>query len=71
MPFQLEQPDRDGVKVVFTDVTAQVFPDANGAAFTGPVGTIDFARDGTNHLLVRQGDSFRVLLNRGGKFVTN
>ena len=68
IPFQLEQPDRDGIKVVFTDVTAGVF---GGAKFGGPVGVIDFARNGTNHLLVRDGDSFRVLLNRGGKFFTN
>ena len=69
VPFQLEQPLRDGVKVVFTDVSAEVFPKLDGAALGGPVGVIDFARDGTNHLLVRHGDSFRVLFNRGGKFV--
>jgi tetratricopeptide (TPR) repeat protein len=70
VPFQLEQPLRDGVKVVFTDVTTEAFASA-GAKLSGPVGVIDFARDGTNHLLVRDGDSFRVLLNRGGKFFTN
>lgn len=69
VPFQLEQPGREGVKVVFADVTAQVFPEANGAPFTSPAGTIDFARNGTNHLLVRQGDSFRLLRNAGGRFI--
>ncbi|HEY0551017.1 MAG TPA: FG-GAP-like repeat-containing protein, partial [Verrucomicrobiae bacterium] len=68
VPFQLEQPDRDGIKVVFTEVTSEAF---GGARFSGPVGVIDFARNGTNHLLVRDGGSFRVLLNRGGKFVMN
>ncbi|HWN94361.1 MAG TPA: FG-GAP-like repeat-containing protein, partial [Methylomirabilota bacterium] len=68
IPFQLEQPDREGIKVVFTDVTSEAF---GGAKFTGPVGVIDFARNGTNHLLVRDGESFRVLLNQGGKFATN
>ena len=68
VPFQLEQPDREGIKVVFTDVTREVFGDA---MFTGPVGVIDFARNGTNHLLVRDGDSFRVLLNQRGRFATN
>ena len=68
VPFQLEQPEREGVKVVFTDATAEVFPEASGAKFAGPLGVIDFAQDGTNHLLVREGDSFRVLRNGGGKF---
>ncbi len=68
VPFQLEQPERAGIKVVFTDVTSEVF---GNAKFSGPVGTIDFARNGTNHLLVRDGESFRLLLNRDGKFFTN
>ena len=70
VPFQLEQPLREGVKVVFTDVSAETFA-AVGSKLSGPVGVIDFARDGTNHLLVRDGESFRVLLNHGGKFFTN
>jgi tetratricopeptide (TPR) repeat protein len=70
VPFQLEQPAREGIKVVFTDVTAEAFGGVGGR-LQGPVGVIDFARDGTNHLLVRDGDSFRVLLNRGGRFATN
>ena len=71
VPFQLEQPLRDGVKVVFTDVSTEAFPKLDGGALSGPVGVIDFARDGTNHLLVRHGDSFRVLFNRGGKFIAS
>ncbi len=71
VPFQLEQPLREGVKVVFTDVSAEVFPQIDGGALFGPVGVIDFARDGTNHLLVRHGDSFRVLRNAGGKFLVS
>ncbi len=68
VPFQLEQPERDGIQVVFTDVTSEAF---GGAKFSGPVGVVDFARNGTNHLLVREGESFRLLRNHGGKFVTN
>jgi tetratricopeptide (TPR) repeat protein len=68
VPFQLEQPDREGIKITFIDATAEAFAGAN---WSGPVGVIDFARDGTNHLLVRDGESFRVLLNAGGKFATN
>ena len=71
VPFQLEQPDANGISVVFTDVSAEVLPFSSGGRFDGPVGVIDFARDGTNHLLVRQQDSFRLLLNHGGKFTTN
>ena len=69
VPFQLEQPEREGVKVVFTDATAVVFPEGGGK-FAGPLGVIDFASDGTNHLLVREDASFRVLRNGGGKFHT-
>lgn len=68
VPFQLEQPDGEGIKVTFADVTSEVF---GGAKWRGPLATIDFARTGTNHLLVRDGDSFRVLMNLGGKFATN
>lgn len=70
VPFQLEQPESEGVKVTFTDVSAEALAGA-AQSIQGPVGTIDFARNGTNHLLVRDGEAFRVLLNRGGRFVTN
>jgi tetratricopeptide (TPR) repeat protein len=65
VPFQLEQPEPEGIKVVFTDVTTEAL---GNNSFAGPVGLIDFARDGTNHLLVRDGDSFRLLINNAGKF---
>ena len=71
VPFQLEQPDAKGIAVKFTDISTEAFATAGGAALAGPVGVIDFARNGTNHLLVRDGNSFRVLLNQGGQFVTN
>ncbi len=67
VPFKPEPADPTGVRVVFVDVSAQAF--AQG--FLGPAGVIDFAHDGRNHLLVRDGDSFRVLVNSGGKFATN
>jgi hypothetical protein len=66
-PFRLEQPDEQGARVVFTDVSQEAF----GRKFAGPAGVIEFARDGRNHLLVRDGDRFRVLINSGGKFTTN
>jgi hypothetical protein len=67
VPFKIEQPDEKGVRVVFTDVSREVF----AQKFSGPVGVIDYARDGRNHLLARDGDSFRVLINSAGKFTTN
>ncbi len=67
VPFQLEQPDEKGIHVTFKDVSREAF----AQKFTGPVGVIDFARDGRNHLLVGDGASFRLLVNSGGKFQTN
>ena len=67
VPFRLEPPDVTGAKVVFTDVTKEAFGDAS--KFSGPLGVIDFAQDGRNHLLVRESNSaFRLLLNAKGVF---
>ena len=67
VPFQLEPPDVAGVKVRFTDATKEVFGEA--AQFHGPLGVIDFAQDGSNHLLVSESNSgFRLLLNTNGVF---
>jgi tetratricopeptide (TPR) repeat protein len=54
VPFTLEQPDPRGNQVHFVDVSASAF----AAKYSGPVGVLDFASDGHNHLLVRDGDSF-------------
>jgi tetratricopeptide (TPR) repeat protein len=67
LPFKLEQPLVDGVKVVFTDATASV--DGNAAAYRGPLAVIDFAHDGRNSLFVREADGFRLLVNSNGTFV--
>ncbi len=67
LPFKLEQPLADGVKVIFTDATPTVVP--NASAYGGPLGVIDLAHDGRNSLFVREGDGFRLLLNRNGTFV--
>ena len=67
VPFQLEPPVATGVIVRFTDVTKEVFGEA--APFHGPLGVIDFAQDGSNHLLVSESNSgFRLLLNTNGAF---
>ncbi|HXI50768.1 MAG TPA: tetratricopeptide repeat protein, partial [Candidatus Saccharimonadales bacterium] len=67
LPFRLELPLAAGVKVTFADITAEALP--NAAACAGPIAVLDLAHDGRNSLLVRQGDSFRLLLSSGGKFV--
>ncbi len=66
LPFKLEQPLADGVKVQFADVSTTAF---RGATFQGPVGVIDFAHDGRNSLFVRDGEGFRLLVNSNGTFV--
>jgi hypothetical protein len=68
IPYRPELPDPAGVQVTFVDASATAF---GGKKFAGPIGVIDFAHDGRNHLLVRDGESFRVLLNSGGRFETN
>lgn len=69
LSFKFEEPDQTGVKVNFTDVTATAFPSGSAAKFSGPVGVIDFTRDGRNHLLVAEGtNGFRLLANSAGVF---
>lgn len=68
LSFKFEEPDKTGVKVVFTDVTATAIP-AGAAKFHGPIGVIDFNQDGRNHLLVAEGtEGFRLLANSSGVF---
>jgi len=67
LPFKLEEPRAQGLKVVFTDATQASLPDA--PAYHGPLAVIDLAHDGRNSLFVRAGDGFRLLLNRNGAFV--
>lgn len=67
LPFKLEQPLVDGVKVVFADATASV--GGNVAAYRGPLAVIDFAHDGRNSLFTRDADGFRLLMNNNGAFI--
>ncbi len=66
LPFKLEEPLADGVKVSFADATATAF---RGASYQGPMGVIDLAHDGRNSLFVRDGEGFRLLVNSNGTFV--
>lgn len=64
----MEQPDEQGVKVVFADATEQAFGGA-AAKFGGPFGVIDLRRDGQSSLWAREGTTgFRLLANQAGVF---
>jgi tetratricopeptide (TPR) repeat protein len=67
LPIQVEPPAKTGVRVVFRDGTREAF--ASPAAFSAPLGVIDYAQDGRNHLLVAEGGAgFRLLANSNGLF---
>jgi Flp pilus assembly protein TadD len=67
LPFKLEQPLPEGVKVAFVDATSSALP--NASAYGGPLGLIDIAHTGRNSLFVREGAGFRLLLNSNATFV--
>lgn len=67
VPFVLEQPLPQGVKVTFSDMTATALG-TNATRCVGPVGVLDIDQRGQNDLFVREGESFRVLLNSNGVF---
>jgi len=67
VPFKLDQPDQQGIKVRFIDATKETF----GAAsqnFSGPIGIIDCNRTGWNSLFANERSSFRLLWNSNGTF---
>ena len=67
LPFKLEQPAPDGVKVQFVDATATMLPGATN--FHGPIAVLDLNHTGTNSLFVLEGtNGFRLLENAGGRF---
>ena len=67
VPFHLEPPDRAGIKVQFAEASREAFGD--GAKYRGPIGVVDVAQDGRNHVLVAEGATgFRLLLNSNGVF---
>ena len=68
LPAETEQPDPATPRILFTDATAAAFP-PEGGPWLGPVGVVDFAQTGDNHLFVTQtGPVFRLLLNSNGVF---
>ncbi|MDG1890864.1 MAG: FG-GAP-like repeat-containing protein [Verrucomicrobiota bacterium] len=68
IPFRLEQPDREGIPMAFSDVSQEVLGDASGT-FSGPMGLIDVEHTGDTSLFVVERDvGFRLLRNRDGVF---
>lgn len=68
VPFKLEQPDRDGVRITFVDATKEVLGDA-AQNFSGPVGVIDVNHTGWNSLFaLEKGQGFHLLWNSNGAF---
>jgi Tfp pilus assembly protein PilF len=69
VPFKLEQPNKIGIAIKFSDATSEVF---GGAAtnYAGPIGVLDLQHKGWNSLFVRQQlGGFRLLVNTNGLFV--
>lgn len=68
VPFRLEQPAAEGVKVAFADATREFFGAAAGQ-YRGPIGVLDINHRGSNDLFVAEGtNGFRLLINSNGMF---
>ena len=68
VPFKLDQPEKEGIKVRFVDATKEAFGDG-AQKFSGPIGVIDPNHTGWNSLfVVENGQGFRLLWNTNGIF---
>ncbi|HUS11278.1 MAG TPA: FG-GAP-like repeat-containing protein [Pyrinomonadaceae bacterium] len=68
VPFKLDQPDANGIKVTFVDATEKAFGNAP-RSFSGPITVIDPNHSGKNNLfVVEKGVGFRMLSNSNGVF---
>ena len=68
VPFRLEQPDNEGIRIRFIDATKEALGD-DARNFSGPIGVIDANHTGWNSLFVLEnGRSFRLLWNTNGTF---
>ena len=65
--FRLAQPERNGIPVRFLNATTTAFGQQS-PAYHGPVGVLDYNHDGRNSLFVMEGNGFRLLNNRNGRF---
>ncbi len=74
VPFKLEQPDKEGIRIKFVDATKEALGDL-AQNFSGPIGVIDANHTGWNSLFVAEkgpvpgaGRTFRLLWNTNGTF---
>jgi Flp pilus assembly protein TadD len=68
VPFKLEQPDKEGIRIRFVDATKEALGDG-AQKFSGPVGVINGNHKGWTSLFVHEkGQGFRVLWNTNGVF---
>ncbi len=68
VPFRLEQPDQEGVKLRFVDATGQALGE-RARLYAGPIGVVDQDHTGWNSLFVLEpGQGFRLLGNSNGTF---
>lgn len=70
LPFQLEQPDFDGIEMTFKDATSEILGEWAGQ-ITAPVGIIDVGHDGHLDLFARHKiDGFLLLIQKENRFVS-
>ena len=68
VPFKLEQPEKEGIRMKFVDATKEALGDG-AQNFSGPIGVIDANHTGWNSLFaVEKGQGFRLLWNTNGTF---
>jgi hypothetical protein len=67
VPFKLDQPEKEGIKIRFVDATKETLGDA-AQNCSGPIGVIDANRNGWNSLFVVEKGGFRLLWNANGVF---
>lgn len=68
VPFALDQPEKDGILVKFTDSTQEVFGET-AQNISGPLAIIDVNHTGWNSLFgIEKGQGFRLFWNSNGVF---
>jgi hypothetical protein len=68
VPFKLDQPVKEGIRIRFTDATKEALGDG-ALKFSGPLGVINGNHKGWTSLFVAEkGQGFRVLWNTNGIF---
>jgi hypothetical protein len=68
VPFKMEQPEKEGIRIRFVDATKEALGD-DAQKFSGPIGVINGNHKGwTSLFVVEKGRGFRLLWNTNGIF---